>query len=147
MQLGQHPAALENFNNALRLQPDNYLALNNRAIIYNEYYNDPRRALEDLEKAINVEPAEFLAYKNRGDVIICFYFQNYFTLLSNRFVFITELSKVSEKCTFCVHVVDVDIVRPYTSRDLVMTCQHISFPHSVTWYHELSDDVTTSTFS
>ncbi|PRP85305.1 hypothetical protein PROFUN_06907 [Planoprotostelium fungivorum] len=68
LQTGDHANALINFDRALTLDPTNYMALNNRANIYNDVHHRHDAALADLDAAIAAEPAEFLAYKNRGCV-------------------------------------------------------------------------------
>lgn len=61
------PAAeLADYNEALKLNPYNTSALNNRAVVYNgkgEY----DRAIDDLDLAIKLRPDFALAFRNRGD--------------------------------------------------------------------------------
>jgi Tfp pilus assembly protein PilF len=59
-------AELADYNEALKLNPDNTSALNNRAVIYNAKH-DYDKAIEDLDKAIKLRPDFALAFRNRGD--------------------------------------------------------------------------------
>jgi tetratricopeptide (TPR) repeat protein len=57
--------ALEYLNNAIRLQPDDALAYNNRGVAYGEL-DQYQRAIEDYNEAIRLQPYLSEAYYNRG---------------------------------------------------------------------------------
>ena len=63
--LGEHRRGIENYNEALRLDPGYALAYYNRGTFYyglGEY----RRAIEDFDEALRLDPGFALAYHNRG---------------------------------------------------------------------------------
>jgi len=57
--------ALDDFNQALILNPDHIESLNNRGIIYYKRGNY-MRAVEDFSKAVSIAPGHAKAYNNRG---------------------------------------------------------------------------------
>jgi tetratricopeptide (TPR) repeat protein len=59
-------AELADYNEALRLNPSNTGALNNRGALYNEQH-DYDRAIQDLDEALKLKPNYALALRNRGD--------------------------------------------------------------------------------
>jgi tetratricopeptide (TPR) repeat protein len=59
-------AELADYEAALKLNPDNTRALNNRAVIYNAKH-DYDKAIQDLDQAIKLRPDFALAFRNRGD--------------------------------------------------------------------------------
>jgi len=63
--LGLFNEELMNLNQAIKINPSNTIALNNRGIFYTTY-NQPVLALEDLNKAISLNPKMCEAYLNRG---------------------------------------------------------------------------------
>jgi tetratricopeptide (TPR) repeat protein len=63
--LGEHAQAIEDYNEALRIAPDDANAHINRGIAY---YNlgKYRRAIEDYDEALRLDPGDAIAYYNRG---------------------------------------------------------------------------------
>jgi tetratricopeptide (TPR) repeat protein len=66
--LGQKDSAAElaDYDEALKLNPGNTSALNNRAVLYNNK-GEYDRAIQDLDQAIKLKPDFSLAFRNRGD--------------------------------------------------------------------------------
>jgi tetratricopeptide (TPR) repeat protein len=61
------PAAeLADYDEALKLNPANTSALNNRAVLYSAK-GEYDRAIQDLDQAIKLKPDYSLAFRNRGD--------------------------------------------------------------------------------
>jgi tetratricopeptide (TPR) repeat protein len=54
------------YQNVLELEPNNYAALNNIGVAYNDLYQF-KRAIEHLDKAIEIAPNYGLAYANRAN--------------------------------------------------------------------------------
>ncbi len=64
---GDGAAAMDDYNDAIRLDPDDYKALCNRGILRAEWgWHD--EALEDFNRAIALRPDSFPAYCNRGNL-------------------------------------------------------------------------------
>jgi tetratricopeptide (TPR) repeat protein len=63
---GDFRGALADFNQAIVIDPSNYLAYNNRGFLKHERLNDPSGALSDYNRAISLDPSNYLAYNNRG---------------------------------------------------------------------------------
>ncbi len=63
--LGEHRRAIEDYDQALRLDPDNALAYNNRGYAYDDL-GEYRRAILDYDKALRLDPGYADAYQNRG---------------------------------------------------------------------------------
>ena len=62
---GRYDEAIKNYNEAIRLNPQDAKAYNNRGIAY--YYLDHlERAIEDYDKAIRLNPEDAEAYYNWG---------------------------------------------------------------------------------
>jgi tetratricopeptide (TPR) repeat protein/uncharacterized membrane protein len=59
-------AELADYNEALKLDPSNIGALNNRGFLYTEQH-DYDRAIQDLDEALKLKPNYALALRNRGD--------------------------------------------------------------------------------
>ncbi len=57
--------AFENYNNALKIYSDSYLALTNRGALYTEQ-NKYELAIADLNRAIELNPNYYQSYNNRG---------------------------------------------------------------------------------
>ena len=62
---GEYDRAIEDFNQALQINPTFALAYNNRGLAYNAK-GDPDRAIEDFSQAIKLNPRNFDTYYNRG---------------------------------------------------------------------------------
>jgi tetratricopeptide (TPR) repeat protein/predicted membrane-bound spermidine synthase len=63
--LGQSQRAIEDFNQAIRLQPDDAMAYNNRGAVYCSI-GQYQLAIEDYNQAIRLQPDDVMAYNNRG---------------------------------------------------------------------------------
>jgi spermidine synthase len=63
--LGQYQRAIEDFNQAIRLEPDDALAYNSRGFAYNQL-GQYQLAVKDFNQAIRLEPDDALAYNSRG---------------------------------------------------------------------------------
>ena len=64
---GEYRLAIEDYGQALRLDPGYATAYNNRANAYSELGNG-RRAIEDYDRALRLDPGDAIAYSNRGAV-------------------------------------------------------------------------------
>lgn len=64
-QLGNFPEALENYNQAIHLNPNYASAYNNRGNIYLRL-EQPQKALNDFNKYVSINPRAADAYYNRG---------------------------------------------------------------------------------
>jgi len=62
---GDLDRAIDDYGNAIEIDPNNLYARNNRAIIYIEKRRYAR-AIPDLDAVIALKPSELLAYANRG---------------------------------------------------------------------------------
>jgi tetratricopeptide (TPR) repeat protein len=62
---GQHDKALQDFDEALRLDPQNAMIHNNRGWAFNNK-GDPDHAIRDLDEAIRLNPKFAVAFNNRG---------------------------------------------------------------------------------
>ena len=64
---GDGAAAMDDYNDAIRLDPDDYKALHNRGMLRAErgWYDE---ALDDFNRAIALRPDSFHAYCNRGNL-------------------------------------------------------------------------------
>jgi hypothetical protein len=67
--IGQYEKAIDNFNEAVRLQLDNTEAYNGRGISYNKI-GKYQLAIDNFSKAIDLNPYYTAAYRNRGDVYL-----------------------------------------------------------------------------
>jgi tetratricopeptide (TPR) repeat protein len=63
---GDFRGALADFNQAIVIDPSNYLAYNNRGFLKYQRLNDLSGALSDYNRAISLDPSNYLAYNNRG---------------------------------------------------------------------------------
>ena len=59
--------AIEDFNNAIRLKPDNAAAYNSRGAIFIKF-GQYQMAIEDLNNTIRLKPDDADAYNNRGTI-------------------------------------------------------------------------------
>ncbi len=64
--LGEYRRAIEDFDEALRLDPDFTLAYNNRGLAYGDL-GELRRAIEDYDQALRIDPGYAVAYYKRGN--------------------------------------------------------------------------------
>ena len=64
--LGENRRAIEDFDQALRIDPGFAIAYSNRGLAYNNL-GEHRRAIEDYDQAIRIDPGLAAAYNNRGD--------------------------------------------------------------------------------
>ncbi len=62
--LGEYRRAIEDYDEALRLDPGNASAYNNRGYAYREL-GEYRRAIKDLDQALRLDPGYALARDNR----------------------------------------------------------------------------------
>ena len=60
--------ALSDYNEALRIDPDDALAYLRRGVIRTSYKHDPDRAIEDFTEAIRLDPHRPRAFAERGHV-------------------------------------------------------------------------------
>jgi len=65
VKLGKHEKAIDDFNNAIKIDPEYEEAYNNRGISYAEL-GKHENAIEDFTKAIEIDPEFAEAYINRG---------------------------------------------------------------------------------
>lgn len=79
-QKGDYDSAIENFKNALEIDPYNLSIYNDLGIIY-YCKKDYKSAIKIYEKAIEVNPSYAIAYNNLG--IICYEQQNYLESINN----------------------------------------------------------------
>lgn len=63
-----YQGALRDFNEAIKLNPENSLAYVNRGMLNARYFYNKRSALNDFNKAIELAPNEPSAYYNRGSL-------------------------------------------------------------------------------
>jgi tetratricopeptide (TPR) repeat protein len=63
--LGENRQAISDFNEAIRLDPKNAAAYNNRGLAYQSVKNSPQ-AISDYSQAIQLNPNYAEAYCNRG---------------------------------------------------------------------------------
>ncbi len=63
--LGEYRRAIEDYDQALRIDPGNTLAYNNRGNAYDNL-GEYRRAIEDLDQALRLDPGFAFAYNNRA---------------------------------------------------------------------------------
>ncbi len=64
--LGQYENAVEDYSEAIKLEPGNLTAFNNRGIMFLKL-NQYQRAVEDLNKVIELDPSNVSAYILRGN--------------------------------------------------------------------------------
>lgn len=64
---GKWEPALEQFNKAVELRPENAVFYNNRGLAFT-HLDEYSQAMSDFNKAINLRPDDPRAYFNRGDV-------------------------------------------------------------------------------
>ncbi|MFN6229150.1 MAG: tetratricopeptide repeat protein [Dolichospermum sp.] len=64
-ELGDKPGAIDDYNLAIKFNPNYALAYNNRGIVRSELGDKPG-AIEDFNQAIKINPNEAKAYYNRG---------------------------------------------------------------------------------
>jgi tetratricopeptide (TPR) repeat protein len=62
---GDYNDAIEDFNQAIQINPTSALAYNNRGLAYNDK-GDHDRAIDDFSQAVKLNPIGSLAYNNRG---------------------------------------------------------------------------------
>lgn len=65
---GRNEAALDDFQAAISLDPDCWLALHNRAVSYAQQ-NRTIEALQDFNRVIELNPGLAMAYRNRGELL------------------------------------------------------------------------------
>jgi len=63
--LGQQQQAIQDYDEAIRLKPDDAVAYNDRGIIYGTL-GQYQRAIKDYNEAIRLKPDNAAAYNNRG---------------------------------------------------------------------------------
>jgi tetratricopeptide (TPR) repeat protein/S1-C subfamily serine protease len=66
-ELGDKQGAIQDYNQAIKINPNDALAYNNRGIVRNEL-GDKQGAIQDCNQAIKINPNDALAYNNRGIV-------------------------------------------------------------------------------
>ncbi len=66
--LDKYEDAIEDYDEAIRLNPDLMEAYVNRAICY-IHLDDYKESLSDLNKAIKLDPTNYMAYTSRGSVL------------------------------------------------------------------------------
>ena len=62
---GEYQRAIQDYDEALRIDPDSALAFNNRASAF-QHMGNYDRAIQDYNHAIRLDPSSALAYNNRG---------------------------------------------------------------------------------
>jgi lipoprotein NlpI len=62
---GEYQRAIQDYDEALRIDPDSALAFNNRASAF-QHMGNYDRAIQDYDQAIRLDPSSALAYNNRG---------------------------------------------------------------------------------
>jgi len=62
---GDYQRAIQDYDEALRLDPDSALAFNNRGSAY-QHMGNYERAIQDYDQAIRLDSSSALAYNNRG---------------------------------------------------------------------------------
>ena len=67
IKFGQYQMAIEDYNKAIRLKPDDADAYNNRGTIYTKF-GQYQMAIEDFNNAIRLKPDDADTYFNRGFV-------------------------------------------------------------------------------
>ena len=60
-----HDRAIQDFDQAIRLNPSLGFAFNNRGLAYSRKGNDDR-AIQDFDQAIRLDPSNVIAFDNRG---------------------------------------------------------------------------------
>lgn len=68
MTLGDNDRALQNYDQAIALDPNYAIAYVNRAVVHAQQGNYDR-AIRDLDQAIALDPNDGLAYVNRGECL------------------------------------------------------------------------------
>ena len=63
--LGDHARAIEDYDQALRLDPDDTVAYSNRGRAYDNL-GEYRRAIQDYDQALRLDPGNAYAYTSRG---------------------------------------------------------------------------------
>jgi tetratricopeptide (TPR) repeat protein len=63
--LGEHRRAIEDYDQALRIDPGYAKAYYNRGLAYDNL-GEHRRAIEDYDQALRIDPGDADAYNNRG---------------------------------------------------------------------------------
>ena len=63
--LGQYDRAIQDYDEAIRLDPQLAVVYNNRGLAYNEL-GQYERAIKDFGEAIRLDPKDADAYRNRG---------------------------------------------------------------------------------
>ena len=63
---GWYDRAIQDYDEAIRLDPEYALAYNDRGTAYSRKAQ-PRRAIQDYDKAIRLDPGMTFAYSNRGN--------------------------------------------------------------------------------
>jgi tetratricopeptide (TPR) repeat protein len=66
-ELGQYQRAIQDYDEAIRLDPTNAITYNIRGLAYGEL-GQYQRAIQDYDKAIQLDPNDAFAYYNRGQV-------------------------------------------------------------------------------
>ncbi|MFM6218818.1 MAG: tetratricopeptide repeat protein, partial [Dolichospermum sp.] len=66
-ELGDKQGAIDDFNQAIKINPNEALAYNNRGFVRDDL-GDKQGAIDDYNQAIKINPNEALAYNNRGNV-------------------------------------------------------------------------------
>lgn len=64
---GVYDKAIDDYNHAIELRPDEVIAYNNRGVAYSKI-GDYRKAMKDYNQAIRIKPNYVEAYNNRGNV-------------------------------------------------------------------------------
>ena len=62
---GDHEQAIESYNQAIKLDPQNSTAYNNRAAAYN-HLGQQERAIQDVSESIRLDPHDSTTHSNRG---------------------------------------------------------------------------------
>ena len=62
---GDYPRAIQDYDEAIRIDPDSALAFNNRGSAF-QHMGNYDRAIQDYDQAIRLDPSSALAHNNRG---------------------------------------------------------------------------------
>lgn len=76
--LGEKQTAIDYCSEAIKIDPNNYIALHNRAVYYREYFNETghKKAENDYKKLILIDPFDDIAFFRLGTMHSYFYNDN-----------------------------------------------------------------------